>query len=162
MVIRHAQLCELDEILDIYAIAKRFMDEHGNKNQWSGDDAVKREKIEAFIENNQLFVGEEDGKIHFVFAYILGEDPTYKVIEKGSWLNEEPYGTVHRLASKGTAKGVVRTIANWALTQCSNLRIDTHNDNKVMQGALKNAGFSYCGIIYLESGDPRLAYQLKK
>ena len=41
-----------------------------------------------------------------------------------------------------------------------NLRIDTHNDNLTMQHIVAKAGFSYCGIIRLEDGDPRLAYQL--
>ncbi len=29
----------------------------------------------------------------------------------------------------------------------------------IMQHNILKQGFSYCGIIYLESGDPRLAYQ---
>ena len=29
----------------------------------------------------------------------------------------------------------------------------------IMQHTILKQGFSYCGIIYLESGDPRLAYQ---
>ena len=40
-----------------------------------------------------------------------------------------------------------------------NIRIDTHKDNKIMQGLLARHGFSYCGIIYLKNGSPRLAYQ---
>ena len=40
-----------------------------------------------------------------------------------------------------------------------NIRIDTHKDNKIMQGLLERHGFSYCGIIYLLNGAPRLAYQ---
>jgi len=39
------------------------------------------------------------------------------------------------------------------------LRIDTHRDNKIMQHNLTKHGFSYCGVIYLASGDERLAYQ---
>ncbi len=44
----------------------------------------------------------------------------------------------------------------------SNIRIDTHLDNRIMQHVIKKYGFTYCGIIYLASGDERLAYQLIK
>ena len=42
---------------------------------------------------------------------------------------------------------------------CGNLRIDTHEKNIPMQGCLAKNGFARCGIIYLEDGDPRIAYQ---
>ena len=158
ITIRNASREELDRIMEIYAIAKGFMEANGNLLQWSGDDEVKRDRIQIMLEQNQLFVGAENGTLHFVFAYIQGEDPTYRVID-GAWLNDRPYGTVHRLASAGTVKGVVNTITGWALEQNDNLRIDTHQDNHVMQNALKKAGFTRCGIIYLENGDPRIAYQ---
>jgi hypothetical protein len=41
----------------------------------------------------------------------------------------------------------------------TNIRIDTHHDNKIMQHNILKHGFTYCGIIYLLSGDARLAYQ---
>ena len=31
----------------------------------------------------------------------------------------------------------------------SNIRIDTHLDNRIMQHVIKKYGFTYCGIIYL-------------
>ena len=36
--------------------------------------------------------------------------------------------------------------------------LDTHKDN-IMQYNIEKYGFTYCGIIYLASGDARLAYQ---
>lgn len=157
--IRNAESGELDAIMEIYSHAKRFMEDHGNTKQWSGDDAVTREGIRTLLEKGHLFVGDEDGRIQFVFAYIQGEDPAYKDIDDGSWLNNEFYGTIHRLASAGTTKDVVGKTAAWALEKCPNLRIDTHHDNIVMQNALAKAGFTRCGIIYLPNGDPRIAHQ---
>lgn len=157
--IRKATLSDMDRMLDIYAYATRFMAEHGNPNQWAGSNGVTREKTEALLNKDLLFVGEEDGEICFVFAYIQGEDPTYKVIDDGEWLNDEPYGTIHRIASDGRIRGVVGIVTEWALNQNPNLRIDTHHDNMVMQNALTKAGYSRCGIIYLANGDPRIAYQ---
>ena len=42
--------------------------------------------------------------------------------------------------------------------ETNNIRIDTHWDNKPMQGALAKAGFHYCGFTHLLDGDERLAY----
>ena len=44
--------------------------------------------------------------------------------------------------------------------QCGHIRIDTHGDNKVMQGMLKKLGFTHCGTVYVEEdNDPRLAFE---
>jgi RimJ/RimL family protein N-acetyltransferase len=39
--------------------------------------------------------------------------------------------------------------------------VDTHQDNVVMQRILEKLGFTYCGIIFVANGTPRLAYQKK-
>lgn len=54
---------------------------------------------------------------------------------------------IHRVASAGRSKGVVKIISDWALEQNPNLKIDTHHDNIVMQKALEKNGFSRCDII---------------
>ena len=57
------------------------------------------------------------------------------------------------------AHGVFRAIMDWCFSRDCNIRIDTHRDNRIMQHVILGYGFSYCGIIYLASGDERLAYQ---
>ena len=49
---------------------------------------------------------------------------------------------------------------DWCVSIDRNLRIDTHRDNSIMRHNILKYGFRYCGIIFLESGDERLAYQL--
>lgn len=39
------------------------------------------------------------------------------------------------------------------------LRIDTHEDNAVMQHVIEKCGFKRCGIIYVSNGTPRIAYE---
>lgn len=95
-----------------------------------------------------------------MFALILGEDVTYKYIE-GKWLNNFPYGTIHRIASKQKVKGILRAAVSYGSRYTNNIRIDTHKDNKVMQHLLEKLQFRKCGIIYLLNGDPRIAYQLE-
>ena len=39
------------------------------------------------------------------------------------------------------------------------MRIDTHEQNHGMRTLLKTLNYNYCGVIYLENGDKRLAYE---
>lgn len=149
---------DLDTILHVYECAKQYMIASGNPNQWNGS-YPERELLLHDIEKRQLYVYKKDGKIHAVFAYITGKDPTYGYIEDGQWLNEEPYGTIHRLASDGGVKGIFKKCVDFCFGKCENLRADTHHDNHTMQHLLEKHGFSRCGIIYLQSGAPRIAYQ---
>ncbi len=158
MEIRKTRIEELDTVMDIYAYARRFMADTGNPNQW-GTIKPKREWIEADIVNGNSYVCMEKDEIAAVFFYRYGNDPTYEVIYDGAWVNDKPYGVVHRIASAGRVKGAGSFCLNWAYEQCGNLKIDTHHDNIVMQNTLQKNGFTYCGIIYLEDGDERMAYQ---
>ena len=159
MTIRKAKPCDLTRILRVYEIAREHMRQSGNPTQW-GTDKPKKELLEDDIRKGELFVGEnEEGHICFVFAFILGEDPTYSYIEDGNWLSDEPYGTIHRIASDGTLSGVVKSAVDYCKNTISNLRIDTHENNKTMQHVLEKLGFTRCGIIYIEDGTPRIAYQ---
>lgn len=161
MEIRKARISELEEIMNIFAHARKFMAEKGNPNQW-GTTKPSWETIEADIRNGCSYVCVENDMIVATFYFAKGVDPTYVKIYEGAWLNDKPYAVVHRIASAGTVKGAGSFCLNWAFEQCGNLKIDTHRDNVVMQNTLKKNGFSYCGIIYLTDGDERLAFQKSK
>jgi hypothetical protein len=142
----------------IYDTARTFMRSTGNMTQWI-NVYPGRDLIEGDIEKGNSYVGVYDGRVTGTFAFILGEDPTYSYIEDGEWLNSLPYGTIHRIASDGTVHGFLEAAAGFASGIICNLRIDTHDDNRVMQHLLRKNGFKRCGRIYLENGDPRIAYQ---
>ena len=55
--------------------------------------------------------------------------------------------------------GQATDVINWCLEHCESLRADTHADNKIMQHLLEENGFTKCGIIHVEDGTPRIAYQ---
>lgn len=160
ITIRHAQYEEINNILEIYNIAKQYMIKNGNKSQWIGNYPSK-ELLENDINKKQLYVLESNNNLIGVFAFIFGENPTYINIE-GDWLNNEPYGTIHRIASNGLVRNIFNITIDYCTTITNNIRIDTHKDNKKMQQLIKNKNFSYCGIIYVADGSPRLAYQLKQ
>lgn len=155
--IRPATIADLPRILEIYEDARAFMRRTGNPNQWFHTHPAKEILLDD-IPKRQLYVCEQDGTIAAVFAYIPGVDPTYLQIEDGQWLNNEPYGTIHRIAVAQQGQGLISQVFDWALQQCPNLRIDTHQDNAPMRRALEKYGFQYCGIIHIFNGDERLAF----
>lgn len=156
---RGATRSDLGEILKIYAHAREVMVEAGNPTQW-GDSYPSTELLENDIDYNRLFIYVHNGELEAVFAFILGDDPTYSVIENGAWLdNSMPYGTIHRLASAGHRKGIAGKVIEWCSERCESLRADTHDDNKIMQHLLEKNGFVRCGIIHTADGTPRIAYQ---
>ena len=149
---------DIDVILNIYDSARRYMKENGNPDQW-GDVHPDEKTILSDIENGQHFLCSDGNRILACFAYIEGEDPTYKIIVKGKWLDNNPYGVIHRIAVLEHGKGIGSSCIKWCFERCKNLRIDTHPDNIPMQRLLSKTGFEYCGMIYNSWGDDRLAFQ---
>lgn len=156
MKIRLANKADLQSIEHIYDLARAFMRSTGNMTQWA-KGYPSEGIIMSDIEQKYLYV-VEDELIQAVFTLILGKDPTYGEID-GAWLNDRPYATLHRIASRGTQKGLFKLIVDFSWSICSNLRIDTHKDNIPMRHLIEKNGFVYCGIIIVGDGTPRLAYQ---
>lgn len=160
MIIRKADFNDLDDIQLIYQSARQFMSENGNPNQW-GKINPPIARTEEDIRENNLYVVEDNNNILAVFYYRFGDDPTYKIIYGGTWLNYYPYGVIHRIAvsDKVRGKGIAGICFDFAYSKCKNLKIDTHRDNIPMQRALAKHGFKQCGIIHLANGDERIAFQ---
>ncbi len=155
--VTEAKLDELNEIVDVYREAKKFMVDNGNNNQWiNGYPSL--ELLKEDINNHQLFVLRNEKEVCGVFAFIIGEDPTYKVID-GAWMDDSLYGTIHRAGGKTKYKNILKNIVAFCETKINHLRIDTHEDNKIMQHVILKNGFNRCGIIYISDGSPRIAYE---
>ena len=160
MKIRQATTRDLDDIMRIYDVARKTMRESGNYAQWV-DGYPKREMIEDDIVRRVSYVATgDDGTPHAVFMFSVEDDPTYSLIEDGEWLDDEPYGVIHRIGSDGTQHGVLGQIIDYCTNIIGNIRIDTHADNVIMHHILQKRGFERCGTIYCQDGSPRVAYQL--
>jgi len=157
MRVRKAQKKDIDEIMRVTAAAKEIMRSRGNTVQWAGD-YPSRELWLSDIKARNAYVVVDEGHIAAVFTLIFGDDPTYSVIEDGSWPNSEPYATIHRAGSDGSAKGIMNKISQYCSLRTPNLRADTHEVNTVMQKVLIKNGFVRCGIIHLADGTPRVAF----
>ncbi len=158
-IIREARPTDMDEIMKVMDAAKKIMRQSGNMHQW-GDGYPSEADIMTDIERNGGFVIEDSGKTVGYFAFLASPEPTYSRIYEGKWLDDEqPYHVVHRIASYPDVHGIFSSIMDFCFSKDPNIRIDTHRDNLIMQHNVSKHGFTYCGIIYLASGDERLAYQ---
>ena len=158
-IIREATPTDIPEIMKVVDAAKGIMRQSGNMHQW-GEGYPSEAVIAADMERNGGFVVEDEKKIVGYFAFLQSPEPTYAKIYEGKWTDDTlPYHVVHRIASNPDAHGIFSSIMDFCFSHDTNIRIDTHRDNKIMQHVILKQGFSYCGIIYLLSGDERLAYQ---
>lgn len=160
MEVRPGTPKDLPRLIQIYDEARQTMRASGNLTQWDGG-YPSEELIKSDIESGVSYIIEDEyGNIKGCFALIFGEDPTYRLISGGDWLDSHsPYATIHRLASAKDSRGVAQCCFEWCWERIHSLRADTHADNAIMQHCLEKAGFRYCGIIFLESGAERKAYQ---
>ena len=112
MTVRNARRKDFADILRIYARAREYMKQSGNPTQW-GTAFPPETLIRDDIREKRNYVVETESGVHGVFAFIEGEDPTYARIE-GAWRSDAPYGTIHRIASDGEVKGVLRRRSHFA------------------------------------------------
>ena len=153
----------LKDILNIINQAKIYMKENGI-NQWN-EDYPKIESLENDILNKNSYVVKDDEKIIGTFVLIFGDEKSYQKIE-GAWKKNIPYGTLHRVAVNNNCKGkgVAGFILDFAEAMAKeknvfSLRIDTHKDNISMRRFIEKSNFDFCGIIYVEDGTPRVAFE---
>ena len=155
-MVRLAREQELPIIMELYEKARAFMRKTGNLHQWT--KAFPEKLLLEDIREARLHIIERNGRICGVFYFYIGEDPTYDYIE-GKWINSSPYGTIHRITGLEEERGIFKEAFEFCKSKINHLRIDTHEDNKIMQHTVEKYGYKRCGIIYLENGDPRIAYE---
>ena len=161
MKIRHATIKDIPKMREIFNYGREIQIQTGNLNQWEEGYPSKNLMMED-MEKGAAHVCESDqGEMIAVLSIFTEPDPTYYEIE-GEWLNDEPYTTIHRIATSGVVKGVGQYCLQWVQERSENVRIDTHKDNAPMKYVLEKLGFAYCGVIYLDNGDPRDAYHYTK
>ena len=159
MIIRLATEEDLDELRRVYDTARAYMRAQGNTAQWTNGHPT-RDLLLADIAADQLYVIEENGKVHAGFVLMHTPEPVYDTLVDGAWIDDGPYATIHRIASDGQIHGVVKTAVQLGLSQAPSVRIDTHESNESMKHVVAKLGFKRCGIVtYPDAGD-RIAYQL--
>ena len=157
MLIRPATATDIPALRPVFEAAKAIMRADGNLEQWSAPGFPPEDLLLRDLARGGGFVIENRGLIAY-FALLPSPEPTYDRID-GAWLTDGPYGVIHRIASYPEDHGIFAAIIDFAATRYAHLRIDTHRDNRIMQHLIAKHGFTYCGIIWLEDGTERLAYE---
>ena len=170
MKFRNATISDLDQILSITKDAKEYLKLSGS-SQWNEADGYpNKDTFINDINNNQLYLLEDNNKILGFEALIVGNEISYNKID-GSWLTNttSSYLTIHRIAVSKFARGkhISSILINEAinLAKSNNLlsvRGDTHKLNIPMQHLFTSSNFQYCGIINLINNNydnERLAYE---
>lgn len=158
MTVRAAIPADVPAIMTVLEAARQIMREDGNLRQWV-DGYPSEAVIRGDIALGQGYVMLERDAVVAYFVFMRSPEPSYAAID-GQWLDDtRPYHVIHRIGSLPTVHGVFDTMMAYCAAREPNLRIDTHEDNRIMQHNILKHGFTCCGIIYLESGAPRLAYQ---
>ncbi len=158
--IRRAVPADLPELLRVYEAARRFMRENGNPTQWISYPGP--ELLLDDIGRGTGYVVESGSGVAGAFVFFTGEEPSYAEID-GKWLDDMPYGVIHRVASDGREHGVLEAVLAFCSARIPNIRIDTHENNAPMRHLLEKYGFKRCGTVYVtdDTGphSPRIAYQ---
>ncbi|MDR0550625.1 MAG: N-acetyltransferase, partial [Spirochaetaceae bacterium] len=163
MLIRNTMPEDFDAVMSLYAGAREFMRRNGNPTQW-GETHPAPELVRQDIENGTGFVCTgEDNSLLAAFYFSMEEEPSYCAILPdppfpGRWLNDKPYGVVHRIASV-PGRGAGEFCLRWCFEQCGNVRIDTHRANIPMRRLLAKLGYTQCGIITIDGWGDRIAFQ---
>lgn len=158
MIIRLATINDLDTIMSMIENGRNHIREYGIK-QWT-DGYPSRQLINEDILMQRGYVLLEGTEI-LAYYVVLNHDPCYDKIE-GNWLNDNDYVAIHRSVTKTFNKGQGSLLLSELKKKYDHIRIDTHEGNISMNKCLLKNDFKYCGIIYLESGDPRNAYEWSK
>ena len=156
MKIRLATAEDIFEMKKVFDTARSFQLENGII-QWAEGYPSKEIILKDIALDAAHVAFTKEDELIGVLSVFTEPDPTYFKIE-GEWLNEEPYATVHRIASNGKEKGVGQNLLKWVQERHSNIRIDTHKDNQPMKHILKKLGFQFTGVIKIENGEFRDAY----
>lgn len=167
MTIRKTVSCDIDDIMPILEEARQTIASLGI-DQWQ-DGYPNREVISEDVRLERSYVLVKDGAIIGTFALIEDGEPLYDKIENGHWISGDDsrdYNAVHRVAiavsarGSGAASKMLEFVFDMTkISKKGSVRIDTHEGNLVMRRMLEKNGFTPCGIIHLENGDPRIAYE---
>lgn len=165
--IKKTESSDISALTDLFDEARATIATLGI-DQWQ-NGYPNRDVILADVEKKQSYCVFLDGEMCGTFALIEDGEPTYDKIYDGKWLSgdgRDHYYAIHRvaIAVKCRGKGISTEIINYCTEKARaaekhSLRIDTHRGNVVMRRMLEKHGFAYCGTIFLENGDERVAYE---
>ncbi|WP_066870802.1 GNAT family N-acetyltransferase [Clostridium mediterraneense] len=164
MEFRKSIEADIDRIMIIIKQAQNYFKEN-NIDQWQ-NNYPNAETIRNDIKNNDSYVLIKDGEIVATTALSFDGDSNYDHIYDGSWLSNNKFAVIHRIAVDNKYKGlglsseIIKKAEKMCLErEVHSIKVDTHKDNLSMQKLLKKNNFKYCGVIYVSDGTARVAFE---
>ena len=162
MQLRPANLNEAEICYQCIEDARDYHKEQGFE-QWHPDYPTAQTILDDIAQNiGYVFV--KDKEVIGYCCIIIGDEPAYARIN-GAWKTDRPYAVVHRMAFNSRARGgglsrkAFQVIKDFCFSKhIDAIRLDTQEENKVMQHILSREGFERCGLIQFDGG-PKLAYE---
>lgn len=157
-IIRPSHPDDMPQIMAMIDHSRGIMRTNGNQSQWDGYPT--EQTIRNDMEQGIGYVIVESDRLVGCFTLLDTPEPTYAYIEGGSWIDDTtPYRTLHRLACAPGCHGIAQRAFDWSERQAACVRMDTHLDNHIMLHIIKSRGYTRCGVVYMNDGSPRDAFQ---
>jgi GNAT superfamily N-acetyltransferase len=155
---------DIEDILNIIKQAQVSLKEAGI-DQWQ-NNYPNYETINRDIDHKESYVLLDGNDIVATTALSFRGEKTYQTIYEGQWLSASGYAVIHRIAvnqnykGSGFASKIIHYVEKICLEKgVASIKVDTHEKNVSMQRLLGKNNFEYCGIIYLEDGSKRVAFE---
>lgn len=168
--VRQANINDLREIMEVIDDAKRLFKEKGSTQWQDKDNYPNINTLMNDLQKNIVLVATDIDLIIGVCVISFQEEECYKNITQGKWLNDNKYAVIHRIAVRkgyyhmGVAHHLLDEAEDYVIKEnVFDIKVDTHENNIIMQHLLESMRYSYTGVIYLLRETvlekKRLAYQ---
>ena len=147
--------------MEIIADGRQFQQEQGFV-QWTEAYPILPYIAEDIETQRAWLLREGDTVLGYLCLDFDGE-PAYDAITGGSWLCDEPYAVLRRLALNARGRGLTRVLFDLAAERSREqgityLRLNIGLQNSRMQHILEKVGFEKRGIIIFQ-GSGKFAYE---
>lgn len=136
------------------AIARRKND---GSQQWQ-DGYPNETVIQQDITKGIGYVLTDNNSIAGYAAILFNDEPAYELL-KGTWLTNDDFAVVHRVAisddylGKGLAQKIFLFTEDLAIdNNIFSIKVDTNFDNIPMLKILEKLGYTYCGEVTFRGG----------
>lgn len=143
--------------MDIIDMAKAHLKQQGIDQWQTGYPDL--ECIQKDISNKKGFFIVDDESILGYLCIDFDGEAAYEKLN-GTWINDEKYVVVHRMAfsdkarGKGISNKVFKLVEEYSKNKgVSTFKIDTDADNKKMKHILENNGFTFRGTICFDNSE---------
>jgi len=156
---RRAEPADVDALMDIVAQARQYLRASG-VDQWQ-DGYPRPDVFQYDISLGQGWFFTCGGRPAGYACISMRHEASYDVID-GAWLTEgDDYAVVHRAMVADEFRHTPLASEMFSLAEDLaagfgkiSVRVDTHRDNRAMNGLAKKLGFTFCGVVDVSLMDP--------